>query len=169
MRRGDIPTGCATNPDDRKRVVVAVEPRAYRTAIGSAIQALRPHREVTVVEPDELQAEMARFSIEESRVRLKVRRELAKRPPPQMLLPSMGFTGRGLVASWRAGAKTMESRSLLILAYDRVLQGRLHEGIRVAREALGISRELPAGAEALALAVLGIGLVEIGEYEEALE
>ena len=43
------------------KILVAVEPRAYRSAIGSAIQALQPLLEVTVVEPDELQAEMARF------------------------------------------------------------------------------------------------------------
>jgi hypothetical protein len=60
MRRGDISTRCANNPEDRKRVVVAVEPHAYRMAIGSAIEALRPHLEITVVESDELRAEVAR-------------------------------------------------------------------------------------------------------------
>jgi len=95
-------------------------------------------------------------------------RELAERPPPRRLFPSM-LTAMGLAASWRADTKAMEMHCLLILAFGRIMQGRLHEGIRVAREALGISRELPEGAEALDLAVLGLGLVEIGEYEEGLE
>jgi len=72
------------------------------------------------------------------------------------------------VASWRAGIKTMESRSLNVLAFDRIMQGCLREGIKIAREALGISRELPERAEALGIWVLGIGLCEIGEYEEGL-
>jgi hypothetical protein len=61
MRRGDITSGRERKPDNRTRVLVAVEPRAYRSAIGSVIQALRPHLEVTVVEPDELHAEVARL------------------------------------------------------------------------------------------------------------
>jgi DNA-binding SARP family transcriptional activator len=96
-------------------------------------------------------------------------RDLAERPPPHWLLPSMGTAAVGLVASWTAGIKTMESRSLNILALDRIMQGRLKEGVKIAREALGISRELPEGAEAYGLWVLGLGLVEIGEYEEGLE
>jgi tetratricopeptide (TPR) repeat protein len=100
----------------------------------------------------------------------ELNRELARRPAPQALLPSMGPTAMGLLASWRAGTKTMEIRCLTILAADRILQGRLRGGIKIAREALGIiSRELPEGAEALGLLALGIGLVEIGEYEEALK
>jgi DNA-binding SARP family transcriptional activator/tetratricopeptide (TPR) repeat protein len=95
-------------------------------------------------------------------------RELAQRPPLRRLLPSMGTAAVGLVASWRAGIKTMESRSLNILAFDRIMQGRLREGIKIAREALGISRELPERAEALGVWVLGMGLCEIGEYEEGL-
>src|SRR5918998_2246317 len=96
-------------------------------------------------------------------------RELAEPPPPRSLLPSMLTAAMGLMASWKAGTKTMETQCLNILAFDRIMQGRLQEGIRVAREARGISRELHDRAEAMALAVLGIGLVEIGEYEEGLE
>jgi tetratricopeptide (TPR) repeat protein len=77
--------------------------------------------------------------------------------------------GMGLAASWRAGAKAMEIRCLTILAYDRILQGRLREGIEIAREGLSISRELPEWAEVYGSWALGIGLVESGEYEEALE
>ena len=82
---------------------------------------------------------------------------LAERPPPRRLLPSMGTAAVGLVASWRAGIKTLESRSLNILAIDRTMQGRLREGIEIAREALAISRELPERAEALGIWVLGDG------------
>jgi tetratricopeptide (TPR) repeat protein len=96
-------------------------------------------------------------------------RELAERPPPRRLFPSMLVGVMGLVASWRADTKHMEMHCLLILAFNRIMQGRLREGITIVREALGISRELPERGEALALAVLGLGLVEIGEYEEGLE
>jgi len=75
----------------------------------------------------------------------------------------------GLAASWRVGNKAMEIRCLSILAYDRILQGRIREGIKIAREALGLSRELHERAEATGSWALGMGLVDIGEYEEALE
>src|ERR671932_657270 len=97
-------------------------------------------------------------------------RELVtRRPPRRMLLPSMGPAATGFLASWRAGTKALEIQCLRILAYDRILQGRLREGIQIAREVLGMSRELPERAEALGSFVLGLGLSEIGEYEEALE
>jgi hypothetical protein len=38
--------------------LVAVEPLAYRTIIGNALQALRPHVEVIVVESDALLVEV---------------------------------------------------------------------------------------------------------------
>jgi tetratricopeptide (TPR) repeat protein len=95
--------------------------------------------------------------------------ELAERPAPRTLLPSMVAAGRGLVASWRAGTKAMEIRCLGIFAYDRIWQGRLREGIKIGREALAKSRELHERAEAMGVWSLGLGLVEIGEYEEGLE
>jgi tetratricopeptide (TPR) repeat protein len=58
---------------------------------------------------------------------------------------------------------------MLRSVYDRILQGRLREGVQIAREALSISRELPERAETYGSWALGIGLVESGEYEEALE
>lgn len=61
MRIDEIPNRCPTSHDDRTRNLVAIEPRAYRTVIGRAIQILRPHLEVTVVEPEDLQAEVARL------------------------------------------------------------------------------------------------------------
>jgi DNA-binding SARP family transcriptional activator/tetratricopeptide (TPR) repeat protein len=99
----------------------------------------------------------------------ELNRELARRPAPRTLLPSMGPAAKGLLTSWRAGTKSMEIRCLSILASDRILQGRLREGIKSAREALDISRALHERAEPVALLALGLGLSEIGEYEEALE
>jgi tetratricopeptide (TPR) repeat protein len=96
-------------------------------------------------------------------------RELAEGPPPRTLLPSMLVGVMGLMTSWRAGTKAMEIQCLTILAFDRIMQGRLQEGIRVARQARGISRKLHDRAEAMALTALGLGLVEIGKYEEGLE
>jgi tetratricopeptide (TPR) repeat protein len=96
-------------------------------------------------------------------------RELAERPPPRTHLPSMLVGAMGLVASWRAGTKGIEIRCLNFLAYDTILQGRLQEGIKIARQALAESRELHEQAEAMGSWALGIGLVGIGEYEEGLE
>src|SRR5215204_6654171 len=116
--------------------------------------------------------ELFRGSLEESAAYAEegaaLSRELAERPPPRRLLPLMGTADVGFVASWIAGIKTMESRSLNILAFDRIMQGRLREGIKIARESLGIARELPERAEALGICVLGLGLCEIGEYGEGL-
>jgi tetratricopeptide (TPR) repeat protein len=116
--------------------------------------------------------EMFRGRLEESAAYAEegaaLSRELAERPPPRTLLPSTP-TAMGLMASWRVGNKAMEIRCLSTLAYDRILQGRLREGIKIAREVLGMSRELPERAEAVGLGTLGLGLVEIGEYEEGLE
>jgi hypothetical protein len=44
------------------RVLVAIEPRAYREVIGISIQHLRPNLEVIVIEPDELKQTIARFA-----------------------------------------------------------------------------------------------------------
>jgi hypothetical protein len=57
-------------------------------------------------------------------------RELAERPPPRTLLPSMP-TAMGLMASWKVGNKAMEIQCLMYLAYIRVFQGRLPRGDRV--------------------------------------
>jgi tetratricopeptide (TPR) repeat protein len=117
--------------------------------------------------------ELIRGSLEESAAYAEegaaLSRELAERRPPRMLLGSIGPAATGFLASWTTGTKAMEIQCLRIIAYDRVLQGRLSEGIQVAREVLGMSRELHERAEALGSWVLGLGLSEIGEYEEALE
>jgi hypothetical protein len=42
-------------------VLVAIEPRSYRQVIGQTIQALRPHVEVVVLDPDTLEAGVARL------------------------------------------------------------------------------------------------------------
>jgi tetratricopeptide (TPR) repeat protein len=96
-------------------------------------------------------------------------RELAERSaPPQAEFRSLlaGFTG--LSASWRAGAKAMEIRCLLFLANIRVFQGRLQEGMAVAREVRDIAEELPERMQAMSLWAIGTGLLGLGEYEELL-
>ena len=100
----------------------------------------------------------------------KLSRELAERPaPPRAELPSMLAAVMGIATSWKAGTKAMETQCLTYLAYDRFFQGRLQEGVAMAREARTISRELPARMEAQSSAALSLGLVECGEYEEVLE
>ena len=49
------------SPDDRNKVLVAIEPLAYRTIIGNALQALRLRVEVIVGESDALLVEVARL------------------------------------------------------------------------------------------------------------
>jgi DNA-binding SARP family transcriptional activator len=96
-------------------------------------------------------------------------RELAERPaPPRIALPSAMSVITGLAASWRAGNKAREIFCLTMLSYDRIFQGRAREGVAIGREARAISRELPESIEAMSLWALGIGLPEVGEYEEAL-
>jgi hypothetical protein len=43
------------------QVLIAIEPRTYRLVIGEAIQSLRPHVEVTVLNPDTLGAGISRL------------------------------------------------------------------------------------------------------------
>ena len=96
-------------------------------------------------------------------------RELAERPaPPRTELPSAMSVITGLAASWRAGNKAREIFCLTMLSYDRIFQGRAREGVAIGRQARAISRELPERIEAMSLWALGIGLPEVGEYEEAL-
>ncbi len=42
-------------------VLIAIEPRSYRQVIGRTIQALRPHVEVVVLDPDTLEAGVSRL------------------------------------------------------------------------------------------------------------
>jgi DNA-binding SARP family transcriptional activator len=116
--------------------------------------------------------ELFRGSLEESAAYAEegaaLSRELAKRRPPRTLLPSMP-TAMGLMASWKVGNKAMEIQCLMYLAYVRVFQGRLQEGVAFGREVLGKSRELPERAEAMGSPAISLGLLASGEYEEALE
>jgi tetratricopeptide (TPR) repeat protein len=99
----------------------------------------------------------------------KVSRQLADRPAAAGAeLPSMLTGVTGLSASWRAGAKAMEIQCLIFLAYIRIFLGRPQEGMAIAREARAISGELPERMETMSLWALGLGLQEMGEYEEAL-
>jgi hypothetical protein len=66
------------------QLVVAIEPRSYRQVIGEAIRALRPHVEVTVLEPGTLGAGV---------VRLKPELVFATRGP-DTFGPEGGPTGR---------------------------------------------------------------------------
>jgi hypothetical protein len=45
-------------------VLIAIEPRSYRQVIGRTTQALRPHIEVVVLDPDTLEAGVARLEPE---------------------------------------------------------------------------------------------------------
>ena len=47
---------------EQMRIVLANEPRSYREVIAAAFQALRPHHEVFVVAPDELDHEVRRLA-----------------------------------------------------------------------------------------------------------
>jgi DNA-binding SARP family transcriptional activator/tetratricopeptide (TPR) repeat protein len=96
-------------------------------------------------------------------------RELAERSaPPQAEFRSLLAGVTGLSASWRAGVKAMEIRCLLFLANIRIYQGRLQEGMAVAREVRDIAEELPERMEAMSLWAIGTGLLGLGEYEELL-
>lgn len=46
------------------KVLIAIEPRSYREAIGEVLRALRPHLIVTIVEPEDLSVELGRFGPE---------------------------------------------------------------------------------------------------------
>jgi tetratricopeptide (TPR) repeat protein len=75
----------------------------------------------------------------------------------------------GFSASWRAGNKALEIQCLSYLAQVRTFQGRVREGVAIAREARAIAGELPPERmETMSLWALTIGLQETGEYEEAL-
>ena len=65
------------------QLVVAIEPRSYRQVIGEAIKALRPHVEVTVLEPGTLGAGVRRLEP-----------ELVFADQPDTFGPEGGFTGR---------------------------------------------------------------------------
>jgi DNA-binding SARP family transcriptional activator len=95
-------------------------------------------------------------------------RKLAEAPPSRTILPTATSAITGLAASWKAGHLAIEIQCLTYLAYARIFQGRLQEGLEIGREAHAISRELPERIEAMSAWALSLGLVEIGEYEEAL-
>ena len=65
------------------QLVVAIEPRSYRQVIGEAIRALRPHVEVTVLEPGMLGAGVRRLEP-----------ELVFADQPDTFGPEGGPTGR---------------------------------------------------------------------------
>jgi DNA-binding SARP family transcriptional activator/tetratricopeptide (TPR) repeat protein len=96
-------------------------------------------------------------------------RELAERPAAARTgHPSMVVGVMGLSASWRAGNKALQIQCLTYLALVRTYQGRVQEGMAIAREARAISKALPERMETMSLYALGVGLQGAGEYEEAL-
>jgi DNA-binding SARP family transcriptional activator/tetratricopeptide (TPR) repeat protein len=96
-------------------------------------------------------------------------RELAERPVAARTGHlSMVVGVMGLSASWRAGNKALQIQCLTYLALIRTYQGRVHEGMAIAREARVISKALPERMETMSLYALGAGLQGAGEYEEAL-
>jgi tetratricopeptide (TPR) repeat protein len=62
----------------------------------------------------------------------------------------------------------MEIQCLTYLSLIRTYQGRVQEGMAIAREARVISKALPERMETMSLYALGAGLQGAGEYEEAL-
>ena len=46
------------------KVLIAVQPRSYREAIGEALRGLRPHLMVAIVEPEDLFVEVGQFEPE---------------------------------------------------------------------------------------------------------
>jgi predicted ATPase len=146
--------------------------RLARKALASA-QALEARPDLIARALETLaRLELFRGRLEESATYAEegaeLSRELAERPSPRRLLPSMP-TAMGLMASWKVGNKAVEIQCLMYLAYVRVFQGRLQEGVAFGREVLGKSRELPERAEAMGSPALSLGLLASGEYEEALE
>jgi DNA-binding SARP family transcriptional activator/tetratricopeptide (TPR) repeat protein len=99
----------------------------------------------------------------------KLSRELADRPSAARTgHPSMVVGVMGLSASWRAGNKALQIQCLTYLALVRAYQGRVEEGMTIAREARAISKALPERMETMSLYALGVGFQGAGEYEEAL-
>jgi DNA-binding SARP family transcriptional activator/predicted ATPase len=146
--------------------------RIARKAVASA-RALEVRPDLTARALETLaRLELFRGSLEESAAYAEegaeLSRELAERPPPRRLLPSMP-TAMGLMASWKVGNKAVEIQCLMYLAYVRVFQGRLEEGVALGRKVLGKSRRLPGRAEAMGSPALSLGLLVSGEYEEALD
>jgi hypothetical protein len=47
--------------DRTMKVLIAIEPRSYREAMGGALQGLRPHLDIVVAEPEDLWEEIIRF------------------------------------------------------------------------------------------------------------
>ena len=47
--------------DKTMKILISIEPRSYREAIGEALRGLRSHLEVAVVEPEDLWEEVVRF------------------------------------------------------------------------------------------------------------
>jgi hypothetical protein len=60
--RAAAAAGGARSSGEPLSVVVANEPRTYRDVMAAAFRSLRPHLEVTAVEPDELDVHLARHA-----------------------------------------------------------------------------------------------------------
>ncbi|HLL56953.1 MAG TPA: AAA family ATPase [Rubrobacteraceae bacterium] len=159
--------------------VVSLQPREFEHSRPLSEKALASAR--TLERPDLVAravATLARLEMHAGRLEAaaahaeegaELSRQLADRPAAARTeRPSMLVGIMGLSASWRVGNKSLEIQCLTYLALIRIFQGRLQEGIAIAREAQAISRDLPERMEGMSLWVLSTGLQEVGEYEEAL-
>jgi predicted ATPase/DNA-binding SARP family transcriptional activator len=159
--------------------VISLQPREFERSKPLAEKALSSARDLE--RPDlvaSAAATLARLEMhtgeleaaaEHAEEGAELSRQLADRPAAARTeRPSMLVGIMGLSASWRLGNKALEIQCLTYLALIRIFQGRLQEGVAIARGVWAISGELPERMEPMSLWVLGTGLQEVGEYEEAL-
>jgi hypothetical protein len=142
MTSEDIPNGCETNPDDRTKILVAIEPRAYRSVVGHAIQILRPHLEVSLLAPAELGTEEV--------TRLDPALVISSRPKPS--------TSDGGPA-WMEFRPYDEAPAKVCIGgrCARLYEPSLDDLLSVVDEAERFGRTPPEGPVALSLASYGNG------------
>lgn len=91
------------------RVLIAIEPRSYREVIGLAIQELRPHVRVEVLEPDALMREVVR---DEPDVVLCSRPNKASDGDRTVWIQFDPYSGSSVTVSWGDSRSEMEAVDL---------------------------------------------------------